>query len=82
MITYYRTAGFDKYCKTYSKRSDISLIDTIVSWEGAYRPHIAQPRVRTTQRRFFRRVLAGERSLHGTMLRMIGTLVTKKLLSS
>ena len=42
MIACYRTAEFNKYCKTYLKRSDISLIDTIVSWEKAYRSHIGQ----------------------------------------
>jgi hypothetical protein len=51
MITCYRTAEFNKYCKTYPKRSDISLIDTIVSWEKAYRPHIAQLESRVFEQR-------------------------------
>jgi hypothetical protein len=42
MITCYRTAEFNQYCKTYLRRSDISLVDTIVSWEKVYGPQIDQ----------------------------------------
>lgn len=42
MITCYRTAEFTQYCKTYPRRSDISLVDTIVSWEKVYGPQIDQ----------------------------------------
>ncbi len=42
MITCYRTPEFTEYCKTYPKRSDISLVDTIVSWEKVYGPQIDQ----------------------------------------
>jgi hypothetical protein len=42
MITYYRIAEFNQYCKTYLRKSDISLIDTIVSWEKVYGPQIDQ----------------------------------------
>ncbi|KAH6665603.1 hypothetical protein B0J14DRAFT_660313 [Halenospora varia] len=42
MITCYRTTKFNQYYKTYPKRSDISLVDTIVSWEKVYGPQIDQ----------------------------------------
>lgn len=42
MITCYRTTEFDEYCKTYPRRSDISLVDTIVSWEKVYGPQVDQ----------------------------------------
>src|SRR5271163_4975849 len=42
MITCYRTAEFNQYCKTYPRRSGISLVDTIVSWEKVYGPQIDQ----------------------------------------
>jgi hypothetical protein len=42
MMTRYRTAEFNQYCKTYPKRSDISLVDTIVSWEKVYGPQMNQ----------------------------------------
>ncbi|CZR52927.1 uncharacterized protein PAC_02805 [Phialocephala subalpina] len=42
MITCYRTAEFNQFCKTYPRRSDISLVDTIVSWEKVYGPQIDQ----------------------------------------
>lgn len=34
MITCYRTAEFNKYCKTYPRSSDISLVDTICPGRG------------------------------------------------
>jgi hypothetical protein len=51
MITCYRTAEFNQYCKTYSRRSDISLVDTIVSWEKVYGPQIAQLEGRVLEHR-------------------------------
>ncbi|KAH6700678.1 hypothetical protein BKA61DRAFT_620970 [Leptodontidium sp. MPI-SDFR-AT-0119] len=51
MITCYRTAEFNQYCKTYSRRSDISLVDTIVSWEKVYGPQIAQLEDRVLEHR-------------------------------
>ncbi|KAH6689928.1 hypothetical protein BKA61DRAFT_717557 [Leptodontidium sp. MPI-SDFR-AT-0119] len=42
MITCYRTAEFTQYCKKYPKRSDISLVDAIVSWEKVYGPQMDQ----------------------------------------
>jgi len=50
-ITCYRTAEFDNYCKTYPKRSDISLVDTIVSWERLYGPQIDQLEGRVFEQR-------------------------------
>jgi len=51
MITCYQTAEFNQYCKTYSRRSDISLVDTIVSWEKVYGPQIAQLKGRVLEHR-------------------------------
>ncbi|KAJ5654958.1 hypothetical protein N7490_001961 [Penicillium lividum] len=39
---YYRTKEFDSYCKGYPKTAEISLVDTIMSWETQYRPYIEQ----------------------------------------
>lgn len=39
---YYRTKEFDSYCKGYPKTAEISLVDTIMSWETQYRPFIEQ----------------------------------------
>ncbi|KAJ5938358.1 hypothetical protein N7466_001492 [Penicillium verhagenii] len=41
-VLYYRTKEFDSYCKGYPKTAEISLVDTIMSWETQYRPFIEQ----------------------------------------
>jgi hypothetical protein len=38
MITCYRTAEFNRYCKEYPRGVEPSLVDTIVSWEAVYGP--------------------------------------------
>lgn len=41
-VLFYRTKEFDRYCKRYSKNSEPSLLDTVLSWERLYGPHIEQ----------------------------------------
>ncbi|KAJ5555971.1 hypothetical protein N7513_003613 [Penicillium frequentans] len=41
-VLYYRMKEFDNYCKGYPKTAEISLVDTIMSWETQYRPFIEQ----------------------------------------
>ena len=38
MITSYRTAEFNRYCREYPRGRSPSLADTIVSWEAVYGP--------------------------------------------
>ena len=38
MITCYRTPEFNKYCREYPRGAELSLADTVVSWEAMYGP--------------------------------------------
>lgn len=39
-ILFYRTKDFDSYCKGYPKNTEVSLLDTVLSWEWVYGPQI------------------------------------------
>ena len=41
MITCYRTAEFNRYCREYPRGRSPSLVDTILSWEAVYGPLVS-----------------------------------------
>ncbi|KAE8383917.1 hypothetical protein BDV26DRAFT_277124 [Aspergillus bertholletiae] len=41
-ILFYRTKEFDTHCKEYPKTNEITLLDTVLSWEDVYGPQIEQ----------------------------------------
>jgi hypothetical protein len=50
-ILLYRTKDFDSFCRSYSRKSVISLVDLMVTWETQFRPHIEQLETRVARLR-------------------------------
>ncbi|OAQ58992.1 hypothetical protein VFPPC_11486 [Pochonia chlamydosporia 170] len=48
-ILFYRTKQFDKFCEAYPRDGDESLVDTVLSWDKVYGPHIGQLEGRVTE---------------------------------
>lgn len=48
-ILLYRTKDFDSFCRSYPRKSAISLVDLMATWETQFRPYIEQLETRVAR---------------------------------